>query len=314
MMAQAKRKRRKTPLLIIVLGVVVVLGGVWYYFANDNYEDLIPNRPTEEDWLIAKTRLNILIVGTDVNDVIQDKGRADAILVASLDLTNKGINLLSIPRDTRTEIPGHYQDKINHSYSMGGIELVKETVQQLLSIPIDYYAVTDFNGFEEIIDILGGVEIDVDKRMYYKTYDGLIDIPKGLQRLDGEKALQYVRYRNDPLGDITRIGRQQKFLIALYHEITASENISKLPQVIPALLEVIETDLSASQLLRMAKLAGEFDFGEIESASLPGNFTTIKGISYWSPDAEEISLLVNDFFSDEPKTEDIPPGDEPVVD
>lgn len=304
------KKTRKTPFLMVVLILIVAVGGVWYYFSRDNYSDLVPNRPADEGKIIAQTRINILIVGTDVNDVVQDKGRADAILVASLDLEHKSINLLSVPRDTLVEIPGYHEDKINHSFSMGGVELVRESVEELLHIPIDYHAVTNFNGFKEVVDILGGVEIDVDKRMYYKTYDGIIDIQKGLQRLDGEKALQYVRFRRDAMGDITRTGRQQQFLIALYNEITASENISKLPQVVPKLLEVIDTDFSAAQLIRLAKLAGEFDFSKIESASLPGDFATIKGISYWRYNRDETTALVNDFFTDKLETEETLPLDE----
>lgn len=225
-------------------------------------------------------------------------------MVASVDLTNKKINLISIPRDTLTDIPGHNTDKINHSFSLGGIDLTRQTVQQLLNVPIDYYALTNFEGFKDVVDILGGVEIDVDKRMYYRTYDGLIDIEKGLQRLNGEKALQYVRFRHDPLGDITRASRQQNFMIALFKEVMSGENITKLPQVIPKILEVVKTDMSVTQMVRMAKLLNEVDFAAIKSASLPGDFATIKGISYWQPDMEEALPLIEEFFTAPPVAEE----------
>jgi LCP family protein required for cell wall assembly len=303
-MPKEKKGKRKAPVFIVILIVIVLGGALWYYFANDNYEDLIPKRPQNDGILISETHLNILVIGLDITDSGQSGGRADAILVAGLDLENKRLNLLSIPRDTLIEIPEYYEDKINHAYFLGGAELLKISVEKLLNIPIDYCAATNFNGFKEVVDILGGVDIYVDKRMYYKTYDGVIDIPKGMQRLDGEKALQYVRFRHDPMGDITRVGRQRNFLKALFSEITSAENITALPRAIPKLMEYIETDLPMSKLLRLIKLIGDIDFANAQNASLPGNFTTIKGISYWQPNREETDALVRSFFSTETNAAD----------
>lgn len=297
-----KKKRRLTWLMPVLI-LLCLAGGAWYYFSGDDYEDLIPQRPADEDLLIAESRLNILVIGTDTRENKQDAGRADAILVGSLDLVNKKLALLSIPRDTLVEVPGHGTDKINHSFNLGGIDLTRQTVQEFLNVPIDYYAVSNFDSFPEIVDILGGVEIDVDKRMYFRTYDGLINIEKGLQRLDGDKALQYVRYRYDQMGDITRAGRQQNFLIALFKEVMAAENITKLPQLIPKVLDVVETDFSLTQMVRLAKLLNEMDLAGIQSASVPGDFATIGGISYWRPHPEETAALVEEFFTSPPEEE-----------
>jgi len=244
---KAKRKRLKAgPIILIVIVVALVLGYAWW---NGNSNDLVPNRSNldADTMTFSDKKFNILIVGVDHNDVIQDTGRSDAIILATIDIEKKDVFFLSIPRDSYVEIAGDGMDKINHAYSYGGLDLLIETVEQTLQVPVDYYAVTDFAGFESVVDTLGGVEINVDKRMYYQTYDGLIDIEEGSQVLDGEKALQYVRYRHDELGDITRVSRQQQFLIALFNKMMAPENYDKLPQVVPELLSTIDTDMTKSQ-------------------------------------------------------------------
>jgi len=301
-----KRKRAKKKnifiAVLVVIAVILIGFNVWY----NNYNSLIPDRGSlPEDVVFSQDRINLLFVGADDNNEdMPDSGRADAIIVASINLKDPSLFLLSIPRDSLVDIEGHDQNKINHSYAVGGIELTKSTVEDLLNIPIDYYAFTNFEGFKDIVDILGGVEIDVDKRMYYRTYDGLIDIEKGLQRLDGEKALQYVRYRHDALGDITRVERQQNFLIALAGEALAPENITKLPEVASKLMDSLDTDLSAGQVIKLAKLLKSMDSSMMESATLPGDFSSIKGISYWIPNKDNINALVLEHFSDTQDTQD----------
>jgi len=131
------------------------------------------------------------------------------MFVATIDEATKSVSLLSVPRDTRVKIPGHGWDKINHAYANGGSQLSQKAVENLLGIPIDYYVTIDFAGFYKIVDAVGGVDVDVEKRMYYEDpYDELvIDIQPGMQHMNGKTAIQYVRYR-DSEGDIGRIERQ----------------------------------------------------------------------------------------------------------
>lgn len=299
---EKKRLSKRTKIIIggILLALVaIVLFLCWYYFWNDDYSILIPERLEVEEVSVVEGRFNVLILGVDADDLHTKTGRADAIIVASVDIVNKSISLLSIPRDSYVEIPGYGMDKINHSYHYGGLELVKQTVQDFLQVPIDYYAVTNFDGFEEIVDILGGVEIDVDKRMYYRTYDSLIDIEKGLQVLNGEKALQYVRFRHDPMGDITRTERQQKFLIAVYEKAMSAGTFTKLPKLIPAVLDMLETDFTMTQLVRLADLLHDAGLTNIKNTSLPGTFGNMKGVSYWIPDRTALPELVLEYFGAE---------------
>jgi LCP family protein required for cell wall assembly len=276
-----------------------VAGGFIFYIWQNNHRSLVPPREDlSPDMVFSEDKINVLIVGKDVADSgsSNEGGRADTIIIVSVDLVNKSMFLLSIPRDTLVDIPGRGKDKINHSYFFGGIDLLTQCVEKLLNVPVDYYAITDFLGFKDIVDTLGGVVIDVDKKMDYHTYDGVIYIEAGLQRLDGDLALQYVRYRHDPLGDITRTQRQQNFLLSLAREIMATENIGKLYRVIPKIRETIDTDFTTAQLAKLAVLFSGMGIESLASDTLPGDFATIKNISYWQPRMKEIQVIVQREF------------------
>ena len=297
---KTKRKKLKTgPFVIIIIVVVLVLGYAWW---NGKTNDLVPNRSNLDagTTTFSDNKFTILIVGADDNNkVIQDTGRSDTIILATVDVKNKKIFLLSIPRDSYVDIEGEGKDKINHAYAVGGIDLLIDTVEKTLNIPVDYYAVTDFDGFKSVIDTLGGIEINVDKRMYFQTYDGLIDIQAGPQLLDGEKALQYVRFRHDPLGDITRVSRQQQFMIAVFNKMMAAENYDKLPEVVPELLSAIDTNMTKSQMLKAALLLKDISNDQISSDTLPGTFYNLSGISYWKLDQEKDQSMITEHFGEE---------------
>ena len=190
-----------------LVALLLALLGLHFYMQRA-VNDLVPERPEDEEYL--RGRINVLVVGTDAEEY--DSGRADSIIVFNLDLDNKRVHALSIPRDSRVDIPGYKnKTKINHSYAYGGIELTKQTVENLLHVPIDYYAVTNFAGFEDIVETVGGVYIDVPIRMRTHTWYGDIDLQPGFQHLDGKSALAYVRWRGTATADIGRIERQQNF-------------------------------------------------------------------------------------------------------
>ncbi len=157
----------------------------------------------------AKGTVNVLIVGLDNVD---GASRTDAIALAIFDADNMGLKIASIPRDSRVYIPGRSWDKINHAYVYGGINLLRETLVNLTGMPIDYFVKINYKSFPRIIDMLGGVDINVEKKLYYTDYSGklFINIPKGRQHMDGKTALGYVRFRHDPLGDIGRVQRDTK--------------------------------------------------------------------------------------------------------
>lgn len=283
-------------LICIVLVIIFGVSAYSFYAPRSlDTPDITDIQPGQEDWIRGKGRINILLLGTDED--LGTNSRTDTIMLASLDTENNKVSLLSIPRDTRVNIPGFGDNKINSANLFGGVDLVKTSISNLIKVPIDYYVLTNFEGFKGIVDTLGGVEIDVEQNMKYRVYDGMIDLKKGLQRLDGEKALQYVRFRHDKLGDITRTQRQQKFLTALAKEMMQAKNIVKLPVLIPKLNEAVKTDLNITQMVGLAKEFGNYDLSSITVQTLPGNFVDINGGSYWYVDEEKAHQVVLEVFA-----------------
>lgn len=276
-----------------LLIIIACVGG--YMFFGGDLDPQDKKEEDQDDWIRGAGRINILLLGTDSE--IGNESRTDTIILASVDTEQKKLSFLSIPRDTRVNIPSYGDNRINAANHLGGVELVKETISKLLKVPIDYYVLTNFEGFIGIVDILGGVEIDVEQNMKCRVYDGVINLEKGIQRLDGEKALQYVRFRYDKLGDISRTQRQQKFLVALAKEMMQAKNVVKLPALIPQLQKTVETDLTLAQLLGLARDGNNYDLDNITVQTLPGNFATINGGSYWVVDMEKTPEVVLHVFA-----------------
>ena len=260
---------------IFFLIIVLIAAFVWGDFSIlDKIERL--------DLLSGKK--NIVVMGCDVRK--DDVGRSDTLFVVMLDKSKKNAALLSVPRDTRVEIKGHGWDKINAAFAYGGHKLTRETVQDFLGIRLNNYVVVDFQGFKGLVDAVGGVDIDVEKRMYY--YDPYanfeIDLKPGKQHLDGKTAMQYVRYRDED-GDIGRIRRQQKFMMALYRQIVSKNIIAKMPGVTKQIMSMVKTDLSLKEMAELGNVMREMvEKGEVKMAMVPGEPKYIDGISYWIPD------------------------------
>ena len=288
---KAKKSGKKHFLWLLLL--IIALFVFWIYNAGA----IVPERSPDQAF-VNDHSVNILIAGSDINEALGITGRADTIIAANVDLQQKEIFFLSIPRDTLVEISGYGLDKINHAFAYGGMELLIETVEGLLGIPIDYSVMLDFAGFKEIVDIIGGVEIEVDKRMYYQTYDGLIDIEAGFQRLNGEKALQYVRYRQDELGDITRVSRQQTFLKAVVNQLMDAGPVKKMPQLFGVLDKHMTTDLKVLHILRLGFAIRGLSGENLSGATLPGDFLDQNGVSYWQHNQEATDRLLEEHFGD----------------
>jgi len=290
---QRQPRRRPGGCLIPALLAIAVMVGLFWLLGMGSP---VPEREEESGLIADGQSINVLVVGSDANEALGVEGRADTIMMVHIGLDTPEIYILSVPRDTLVEVEGYGSDKINHAYAYGGLDLLIPTVEKLLHVPVDYYALTDFAGFEGIVDALGGVEIDVDKRMYYQTYDGLIDIEAGLQRLNGEQALQYVRFRQDELGDITRVSRQQIFLKALAEQMLDKGVLRRLPSLLAEMSDVVETDLPGRYLVRLAFQLRSLDAERIASGTVPGDFADINGVSYWQADETALSELLNEYF------------------
>ena len=237
---------------------------------------------------------NIVVMGCDIRK--DDAGRSDTLFVVMLDKSKKNAALLSVPRDTRVKIKGHGWDKINAAFAYGGQKLTRETVQDFLGIKLNNYVLVDFQGFKGLVDAVGGVDINVEKRMYYyDPYDGFeIDLRPGMQHMDGKTAMQYVRYRDEE-GDIGRIRRQQKFLMALYKHIASKNIIAKIPGISKQIMSMVKTDLSLKEMVELGNVMRDMvEKDGLKMSMVPGEPEYIDGISYWIPDIPKMRQKMAD--------------------
>ncbi|GAB6088014.1 LCP family protein [Alkaliphilus crotonatoxidans] len=250
-----------------------------------------------------KERINILVFGIDADNPEKvEKRRSDTIMLLSVDGAGKNPVLLSIPRDTRVPISGRSsQEKINHSHAYGGPELLLETVEGLLGIEIDYYVRINYHAVEEVVDALGGVEIDVPMNMKYDDpYDDPplhINIKKGLQVLDGKNAVHFLRFRKGYANqDLGRIEAQQQFVQALKDKVLSPSVIPKIPQLIDIFYSNVDTDLPKTKMLSLGtKLAG-FNNEEMIKLTLPGTSKYIGNVSYYVADEAEVRNMRNSYL------------------
>ena len=276
-----KKKEKKVILIMFSVLLLVALIFLLKYFGVFPFSSNIT----------SYNRLNILIVGCDE---IENHGRADTIVLLSVSPKTKDALILSIPRDTRVEIPGRGMDKINHAYAFGGESLLNKTVSSFLDVAIHFYAVVDFNGFVYIIDELGGVEIDVEKEMHYVDKAGGVEINlhPGKQILNGEKALQYIRFRYDKLGDLGRIKRQQKLALAVIKKMINFDSMIKIPQISEGMKDYIETNIEARDTVALANLFRGVNQEKFRIETVQGEPVYIEGISYLEPNVEEVQQRV----------------------
>jgi LCP family protein required for cell wall assembly len=282
------RRLRKGRVAILLTIFVFLVAGAIYAFLGGFSTNTLANT------FLGQKRINIMVLGVDARE--DDVGRSDTVFVVTIDTNAKKVTMLSIPRDTRVKIDGHGWDKINHAYAFGGSKLTKSSVENLLGIPIDYTVVMNFQGFVRMIDALGGVTIDVEKKMYYSDpYDdngGLyIDLHPGVQKLNGKLAIQYVRYRDEE-GDIGRVSRQQKFLKALLQEVTKPQVITKLPDLIKEFAAAVKTDMPTKEMVALVPIISEAAKIGLHTEWVSGTPCWIQDVSYWLPDIKELRAKV----------------------
>ena len=271
----------------ILIFVLAALAGV--FFAQSSLLDRAKETPKDE-LLTAKDKATIMIMGVDERS--DDVGRSDTLMVATVDPDKETASLMSIPRDTRVAIEGNGYDKINAAYAYGGEKLTQRTVEDFLGIRMDHYVIINTHAFQKIIDAIGGIDIDVEKRMYYEDPwddDGglLIDLKPGMQHMDGKTAVTYVRYRDEE-GDIGRVKRQQKFMRACVDAVTTPTILPRLPSIIASVIDSVKTDLSVRQMLEFIGTLKQAQAKGLRTDMVPGRPLYIEGISYWIPDMEQL--------------------------
>jgi regulation of penicillin binding protein 5 production len=303
-------KNHKIALLILAVFLATV--GASYYIFHGLFESARPGvadataEISNEKEPENKT-INFLLLGVDERS--GDVGRSDTIMMLSANLATKRIGLVSVPRDSRVDMIKYGSTKVNHAYAYGGITLAKQTIEKLLNVKADHYFVINFSAFKKIINLLGGVDLDVEKDMYYRDdYDGenglVIDLQKGQQHLDAEKAIEYVRYRDEE-GDIGRVKRQQKFLNAVLAKFTSPSTILKIPSIIKEVRNSIQTDMSFADMVEYLSFLKNGTDYKTTAFMVPGSPQMIDDLSYWIvnyPKLYDELQAMNNFILDRENT------------
>jgi polyisoprenyl-teichoic acid--peptidoglycan teichoic acid transferase len=304
--AEARRREQRArnlkiaaAVLVLVVLVGVVAGYAWWRGKAAWFEQRSRATNSAVSGLLTKPRTPgkpffMVLMGEDKRPGEQ-VGNADTLMVAYVDPPKKHVALMSIPRDTRVQIPGHGTQKINAAALIGGAPLVIKTVKSFTGLPISHYAIIDFNGFKELVDAIGGVTVNVPVRITDAKAAGHMPgglIEPGVQKLDGIHALTFVRSRHFADGDFTRIKDQQLFLKALAQQTMQVGNVVNAPKIADAVISNVVSDMKADELM---DLAGDFrgmGSGGVEGATVPGEPKYIGGISYIIPDKVKLAAMV----------------------
>ncbi len=276
-------------------------------------------------------RINILFLGTDRRCDDTGPNHSDTLMLATVDPKSMSAALFSLPRDLWVEIPGFGVDRINQAYYFGqiyeypggGPALAQETVEAFLGVPVDYYVTVDFKSFEDAVDLIGGIVIEVPEAIDDPDYPDNcygyepFSIQVGKQRLDGATALKYARTRATLGGDVDRAGRQQAVLMAVRDQVMHLNQLSQLIAQAPLLWrtfqENVKTNLPLEDALELALLMQDIEAENIDSVVLDYDYvyieTTPDGRQVLVPRREEIRSLRDDLFSiaaaPTPVTEDL---------
>lgn len=335
--------RKLAPVLAVVLMAAAIYGGYLFYatvrdmVGNSKFSilsslpnpsvveaksDIVPQPQVPQ----VQERINILLLGIDRRLDETGPCRTDTMIVVSVDPETDTASLLSIPRDLWVYIPDYnLHNRVNTAhllgdskdYPGGGPALAKKTVQYTLGIPIHYYVRINFEGFTKIVDELGGITINVEAPIYDEKFpDGnygymTVDIPAGVQKMDGVTALQYARVRHGS-SDFYRARRQQQVLLAIKDKALSLDiPLTNLPALLQAMGDMVDTDISLVEMERLAQFARRLRPEKIKSAvideSIARSTITSEGWDVLVADREDIRQLVAEIFPD-PKTRVHPTG------
>jgi polyisoprenyl-teichoic acid--peptidoglycan teichoic acid transferase len=234
----------------------------------------LPLVPAPQDPFENQQSLTVLVLGCDADlswgggRVIKKHARSDMMLVAKLDFANNRITGLSIPRDTLVAVPGYRKQKINGYHAMGGVDLAKQAVEQIMPVAIDRVIVLDFDAFQRMVDAAGGVDVYVPKKMKYtdKVAKLYIDLKPGRQHLDGYQAMGFIRFRHSD-NDLMRVERQRDFVLSLKEAVMS--NPLRLPEIANQAVDVMGGALSTPELVSLANFAQKVGSDNIKLSTIP---------------------------------------------
>src|SRR5699024_9510162 len=249
-----KKRLRKRGLIPLIILLLLAGGALYIYFSYQSGLDIAKGNGVEQKAHEFNGvddndgKKNILILGADRE--VDGSQRTDVIMIAQYDYMQKDMKLVSLMRDIYVDIPGYQSYKINSVYSLGGVELLRQTISQNFGIEVEEYAVVDYAAFESVVDVINkdGIPIDVEKDMSAKIDT---ELEKGPQRLGGSDLLAYARFRHDAEGDFGRVRRQQQVIDAVKSEAVSIGNIFKLPKIAGTGMGHVNTSMSDGEMYRM---------------------------------------------------------------
>ncbi|HHV38209.1 MAG TPA: LCP family protein [Tepidimicrobium sp.] len=308
-----KRRFLRTFLISLVLFSVLWTGIIYRTLSKADSAIEEEDKDTLIDRLLDGTKdITFLVLGVDAKDVADSSGaRSDTMMLCKVDRSTGDISILSIPRDTKAQLPGRvHEEKINHAHAYGGPEYSVMAVSELLGIDLEYYVKVDYNIVREYVNILGGVEIDVPMDMQYTDLAAdpplYIDLKQGYQTLDGDKALQFLRFRKGYIDqDLGRIRAQQQFMKAALEKTLRPANIVNIPKLMKSYYKNVDTNIPLDVIMKFALNAKRFDAERLQVATLPGDGRYIGDVSYFVPDEEESRMLIEKMFLDYRAVENI---------
>lgn len=291
-----KAKKKKWPWIVGILGVLVLGAGVYLFMVYNSlsstldeiHEPIDREKSDKRDEKVVfdeKDPFSVLLLGVDERE--GDKGRSDTMVVMTVNPNDKSTKMVSIPRDTYTEIIGRgTMDKINHAYAFGGIEMSMATMENLLDIPIDYVVQVNMEGFKDIVDAVDGVEVN-----NALAFD---EFAEGTIHLNGDDALSYVRMRKqDARGDFGRQDRQKEVLQAVIREGASASSLVNYKDIFNALGSNVRTNMSFDDMMEVQKhyrdAVGTVDQMIVED----GYGETINGIWYYMMNDAELAEIQN---------------------
>src|SRR5215210_6363634 len=297
-------------LIVLILGVGVFAGPVPIRALGYGSDPEAGGTETpQSSWIermfvgqgpLSRGPLNMLVLGVDTRPDQQEMGsRTDTIMLVQVVPKTGDVRLLSVPRDLLVEVEPGRKDRINAAYNYGGIDETVDALESYAGVPIEHYATVDFQGFNEIIDAMGGVKVDVGHGVFPEKWH----MGEGVQRLGGRKALFYARYRGTACGDLDRIDHQQRLLAALRKQALGWNTISRLPRIVKVTNENVDTNLGVLQAISLARaLVINGKDGEMST-------TELKGYPTYLPDGEQVLIpntkandaILQDFRNDAPK-------------
>ncbi|WP_432694261.1 LytR family transcriptional regulator [Priestia aryabhattai] len=293
--SQTRRRKKRKPkkkrafkiimgiILVLILGVGAYAYSIWHSVEKtftQTHEPLkrdVSEKRSEKVSFSNQDPISILLLGVDQR--AGDRGRSDSLILMTVNPKDQSMKMVSIPRDTRTEIVGKgTTDKINHAYAFGGVDMAVNTVENFLNIPVDYYVQVNMESFKDIVNAVGGVTVNNDLNFNYDGYN----FQKGKLTLNGDEALAYSRMRKeDPRGDFGRQIRQRQIIEGVIEEGASVQSLANYGSILDAIGTNVRTNLTFDDMKQIQSNYKEARHN-VEQLQVDGKGETINGVYYYA--------------------------------